>query len=219
MDKPSKRTEIEDAPHVDRLLGLLGDLSKRDPSPALRDQLSVLAARRLRENPANASRLRVAGRTNFVWLRPALAAALFVAVGLIVALVVHFRERMTAPADRTARVSHPVVSREDKARAAETAAQAVSRHPKFHHARPAAVPPIGARQMTMRLPYSNSAIENGTDTTIRVSISQSELLSLGFPINATVQDRCIVAQLTLGDDGLPRAISLPLPLEVMKEKK
>jgi hypothetical protein len=50
-------------------------------------------------------------------------------------------------------------------------------------------------------------------------MSQSELLSLGFPINATVQDRRVVAELTLGGDGLPRAISLPLPLEVIKEKK
>jgi hypothetical protein len=73
--------------------------------------------------------------------------------------------------------------------------------------------------MTMQLPYSNSAIETGTDTTIRVSMSQSDLVSLGFPINATIHDRRIAAELTLGDDGLPRAISLPLPLEVMKEKK
>ena len=73
--------------------------------------------------------------------------------------------------------------------------------------------------MTLRLPYSNSAIETGIDSTIRVSMSQSELLSLGFPITATVQDRRIVAELTLGDDGLPRAISLPLPLQVMKEKQ
>jgi hypothetical protein len=71
----------------------------------------------------------------------------------------------------------------------------------------------------MRLPYSNGAIQTGTDTTIRVSMSQSELLSLGFPISTTVQDRRIVAELTLGDDGLPRAISLPLPLEIMKEKQ
>jgi hypothetical protein len=73
--------------------------------------------------------------------------------------------------------------------------------------------------MILRLPYSNSAIQTGTDTIIRVSMSQSELQSLGFPINTTVQDTRIVAELTLGDDGLPRAISLPLPLEVMKEKK
>jgi len=73
--------------------------------------------------------------------------------------------------------------------------------------------------LNLELPYSNGAIETGTNTTIRVSMSQAELQSLGFPINATVQDRRIVAELTLGDDGLPRAISLPLPLEVMKEKK
>jgi hypothetical protein len=73
--------------------------------------------------------------------------------------------------------------------------------------------------MTLRLPYSNSDIENGTQATIRVSMSQSDLLSLGFPVNATLQDRRILADLTLGDDGLPRAISLPLPLEVIKEKK
>jgi hypothetical protein len=73
--------------------------------------------------------------------------------------------------------------------------------------------------MTMRLPYSNGAIKTGTGATIQVSMSRSELLSLGFPIGTTVQDSRIVAELTLGDDGLPRAISLPLPLEVMKEKR
>jgi hypothetical protein len=73
--------------------------------------------------------------------------------------------------------------------------------------------------MTIQLPYSNSAIETGTYTTLRVSMSQSDLESLGFPINATIHDRRIAVELTLGDDGLPRAISLPLPLEVMKEKK
>jgi hypothetical protein len=50
-------------------------------------------------------------------------------------------------------------------------------------------------------------------------MSQSELLSLGFPVNASLHDRRVIAELTLGDDGLPRAVSLPLPLEVMKEKK
>lgn len=71
----------------------------------------------------------------------------------------------------------------------------------------------------MPLPYSNGAIDTGTGTTIRVAVSQSELVSMGFPINATIPDRRVVAELTLGDDGLPRALSLPLPLEVMKEKK
>jgi hypothetical protein len=73
--------------------------------------------------------------------------------------------------------------------------------------------------MVVRLPYSNSAIDNGTDATIRVSMSQAELVSLGFPMTATLHDRRVVADLTLGDDGLPRAISVPLPLEVVRENK
>jgi hypothetical protein len=73
--------------------------------------------------------------------------------------------------------------------------------------------------MIVRLPYSDSAIITGTDATIRVSMSQAELMSLGFPINATLHDRRVVAELTLGDDGLPRAISVPLPLEIVREKK
>jgi hypothetical protein len=50
-------------------------------------------------------------------------------------------------------------------------------------------------------------------------MSQFELASLGFPVGETLRDRRVVAELTLGDDGLPRAISLPLPLEVIKEKR
>jgi hypothetical protein len=73
--------------------------------------------------------------------------------------------------------------------------------------------------MVLQLPYSNREVANGTSSTIRVSMSQSELLSLGFPLNETPNDRRVVAELTLGDDGLPRAISVPLPLEVIKEKK
>jgi hypothetical protein len=76
-----------------------------------------------------------------------------------------------------------------------------------------------AREMVIRLPYSNRSVDTGTGATIQVSMSQSELLSLGFPLNATLHDRRVVAELTLGDDGLPRAISLPLPLELIKEEK
>jgi hypothetical protein len=76
-----------------------------------------------------------------------------------------------------------------------------------------------SRQMTLRLPYSDGAIDTGTDTTIRVAMSRAELAALGFPLNATLHDQRVVAELTLGDDGLPRAISVSLPLEVIKEKK
>jgi hypothetical protein len=76
-----------------------------------------------------------------------------------------------------------------------------------------------AQRMVVRLPYSNSAIDTGTDATIRVSMSQTDLVSLGFPMNAILHDRRVLAELTLGDDGLPRSISVPLPLQLVKEKK
>jgi hypothetical protein len=50
-------------------------------------------------------------------------------------------------------------------------------------------------------------------------MSQAELVSLGFPLSAALHDRRVVAELTLGDDGLPRAVSVLLPLEVIRETK
>lgn len=212
-EQRSKRTETEDVSHVDSLLSLLGDLSKRDPSPALREWLSVLASERFSQNPHNV------GRRPQAWLKPAIASAYLIIAGLATGLAVHFLERKPAQNGGTAAASSPVVSPEINARSIPAVQPQVSKPRRVHHSRPVPLGPTGTPQMTVRLPYSNSAIETGTETTIRVSMSQSDLLSLGFPINTTVQDRRIVAELTLGDDGLPRAISLPLPLEVMKEKK
>jgi hypothetical protein len=85
--------------------------------------------------------------------------------------------------------------------------------------RPKLPPSPSARAMVIRLPYSNSFVDTGNGVTIQVAMSQSELLSLGFPLSATLHDQRIAADVTLGDDGLPRAISLPLPLELIKEEK
>jgi hypothetical protein len=215
----SKRTETEDVSRVDSLLGLLRDVSQRNPSPALREQLGALAARRLSGNPANAKFLRAADRTRPEWLKPALAAALLITAGLVVVFAGLFRHHEATPIEKTATVSNPVLSPEKKAAVAPQRQPPPARHPMARRPEHAMAQPASPRQMIMRLPYSNGAIETGTGTTIRVSMSQSELLSLGFPINEIVQDRRIIAELTLGDDGLPRAISLPMPLEVMKEEK
>lgn len=212
-EQNSKRTKTEDVTQVESLLSLLGNLSKRDPSPALRAQLSVLASERLSRNPRNVdSRLQAR-------LTLAIASACLIVAGLSAGLAVHYLERKPAHGERTGTAGSPVVSPESKVHSVPAKQPSVSKLRKVHHPRPISAANLGPQQMTVRLPYSNSAIETGTGTTIRVSMSQSDLMSLGFPINTTVQDRRIVAELTLGDDGLPRAISLPLPLEVMKEKK
>lgn len=219
LEQPSRRTEAEDDSRVDDLLCLLADLSQQSPPPALRERLGALAARRLSENPDDAVRPVGKDRRAPTWLKPAFAAALLLTIGLTTVFVIHFRREVPAQVNKTAKASHPVVSPEYRAAVVPAPRRLAAGKPKTHHSERALSSPAGARQMTMRLPYSNNAIQTGTDTTIRVSMSQSELLSLGFPINATVPDSRIVAELTLGDDGLPRAISVPLPLEVLKEKQ
>jgi hypothetical protein len=217
-EEQSKRAESEDVSRVDHLLGLLRDFSQgTPPSPALRERLAVLASQRLKENSEYAGRGK--DRKLLVWLRPALAAPVVLAIGIATVLTIHFREPELVPADKTAKVSRPVTSPENALQAARASHSLISKRPKIYRSRPGPAVPASTRQMTMRLPYSNSAIETGTNTTIQISMFQSELLSLGFPVNATVPDRRIVAELTLGDDGLPSAISVPLPLQVMKEKK
>ena len=221
-EQRSKRMETEDASRADYLLGLLRDVSQRDPSPALRDRLAAVASQRLDQNHGRSTQL-LATRQKAVqvWLKPAFAAFLLVVAGLATVFVVHSRRHEQGLSHSTVTVTHSAASAEPDRKALIVTANepSLGKHHKLRGARHAIAEPAPPRQMTMRLPYSNSAIETGTNTTIRVAMSQSELLSLGFPINATVQDRRIVAELTLGDDGLPRAISLPLPLEVLKEKK
>lgn len=219
LERRSERTKTEDESRVDHLLNLLSDLSRRDPSPDLRERLGALAAERL----SDGARAHGARRKQFGWLKPAIAVVVLAAMGLAAAAVFHFRQHEAVPTDRTAKANEPgispAISAAEATPVAPAAPASVTRRPRVR--RPHSVPAQTAntRRMIMQLPYSNRAIETGTYSTIRVSMSQSDLLSLGFPINATVHERRIAAELTLGDDGLPRTISLPLPLEVMKEKR
>jgi hypothetical protein len=217
-EQQSKRTEADDASRVDHLLNLLGSLSPQDPSSALRERLAELAQQRLSEEPVSILDFGGRRRRPLTWLKLVLAVSFAIAIGLSIPLVIHFGRQELAPAERAAKTVPPSLSARGEA-AVPSVRPSKARVPRTLHPRPTLIKPRETPQMVLRLPYSNSAIQTGTDTTIRVSMSQSELLSLGFPINTTVADTRIVAELTLGADGLPRAISLPLPLEVVKEKK
>lgn len=218
-NEQSKRTDAEDISRVDHLLRLIRETDKRDASPAIRESLATLAAQRLQRRSPSAEPIPGDGRMRLAWLKPAIAALVLATAGLSIVSVFRFRWREVVKLPRTAEVDQPLASPAKSIKVEPTVQAPVSSQRAVLSRRRGAPQTRGARRMVLRLPYSNSAIETGTGATIRVSMSQSELLSLGFPINTTVQDRRIVAELTLGDDGLPRAISLPLPLEVMKEKK
>jgi len=218
-EPPSKQIEAEGVSRVDHLLRLIRETDRRDPSPAIRELLAAIAAQRLQGRSPSAERIREAGRKRVVWLKPAIAVLVLATAGLSIVSVFRFRRQEVVKLPRIARVDQPAASPVKNIEVEPTVRVPVANQRAVLRRRYGAPQTRNARRMILRLPYSNSTIETGTGATIRVSMSQSELLSLGFPINATVQDRRIVAELTLGDDGLPRAISLPLPLEVMKEKK
>ena len=198
MEQQSKQTASGDA-HVDYLLGALSRLSQDDPPPALRARLELLSSRRLGNGPLP------------LRLKPVFAIVLLAAIGITAVLTTFF--------DRPARLQTKIESRPPGALFDRVLSAPPPKLPATRHPLPESRRYITSQRMTMRLPYSDSAIDTGTDATIRVSMSQAELAALGFPINTTLHDRRVLAELTLGDDGLPRAISVSLPLEVVKEKK
>jgi hypothetical protein len=216
MEQRSKRGEPADVSHVDYLLGALSRLSQHDPSPALRERLELLAAQRLRDTAGSGKRIGTAPLGFLSLLRPAFVAVLIIAIGIVLALVAHIRQ----PEHLQARIQSQIAPPKTPfSSGIHTQPEIPAAKPKTRHSLSTSVENFTPRRMVVRLPYSNSAIDTGTDTTIRVSMSQTELVSLGFPMNATLPDRRVVAELTLGDDGLPRAISVPLPFEVIREKK
>jgi hypothetical protein len=204
--------QAKDASRIDGLLQRLAEITQYDAPPALRERLKHTASQRLATAPADKRR--------FAWLRPAFVALLIMVVGFSGVLIVH---RSQDEGRRYSLEYKPDESPQTK----ETHTSSTLPLPEINaalphpppHLRTKLKPDTQSRRMIIRLPYSNSAVATGTDATIRVAMSQSELLSLGFPVNATVRDHRVLAELTLGDDGLPRAVSLPLPLEIVKEKK
>jgi hypothetical protein len=219
LEQRSQRTETVGASRVEQLLGLIRALSRRDSSPALRRRLEMLCSERLRAGADSGVSFDRTRSRPLPWLRAAFAALLLIAAGLPVAFVAHLRQHEPLRAEMKTSVN-PAAAPFSGGIGVPAATPRLE--PKPAKARRASRQPahiVSSRQMVVRLPYSNSAVATGTDATIRISMSQSELLSLGFPMNAPLHDRQVVAELTLGADGLPRAISVPLPLEVLKDKK
>jgi hypothetical protein len=219
VEQRPKRTETADAPRMEYLLGALRSMSQQDPPRALRDRLSLLSYQRLRGGVELGRRLGSPRAGLRPWLRPALVAALLIVIGSLAVLVVNIHRSDRLRTGIELRVASPKEPSTIGAAARSAVAAEEVKPLRTSHALPRLAQNTTARRMVVRLPYSNSAIDTGTDATIRVSMSQTELVSLGFPMNATLHDRRVVAELTLGDDGLPRSISVPLPLEVVKEKK
>lgn len=215
LQKRSMQNNPAEVSQVDNLLGLLRDLSHCDTSPVVRAHLSDLSSQRLQHK-------HFIGGTPWTFIEPraSLAVLLLAALGLATGWFVHLRQqqpKQMLAGNEANGASAPMSSVKE----AHVVPSGSSMSPSAvrRRSRPTMSSFPSTREMIIRLPYSNSSVGTGTGTTIQVSMSQSELLSLGFPLSAMLHDRRVVAELTLGDDGLPRAISLPLPLQLIKEEK
>ncbi len=217
MEEQAKRTETT-ASRVEYLLGLLRGLPQHDPPPALRERLELLSSERLGDQFVFGKHVDNARPGVLLWLKPAFLVVLLAVLGIAATLELRFHRPEHLPAVES-RGASPKAPIRNGIRAMPEAPPPEAKFSRTRHVPSKWAQDSTQRRMIVRLPYSDSAIDTGTDATIRVSMSEVELVSLGFPMNTTLHDRRIVAELTLGDDGLPRAISVPLPLEVITEKK
>jgi hypothetical protein len=80
------------------------------------------------------------------------------------------------------------------------------------------VPQDTESQITIALPYSNADVSGEPSSTIRTVIRGSDLKTLGLQMPSDDPQAQVLAFLTLGGDGLPRSISVPVPLQAIQEK-
>lgn len=217
LNSSSRRHDPEEL--VENLLGLVRQLSSVEPSSSVRAHLSSLASQRLRQSTGKVPWASGPKRWPTVWLGPILATVMLMLLLAAASIVGHVRQTVTNHNDgaMTTSRSEPSLGHEKTVVVPNSSVQ--KRPTKPHRRVVTASAHVVPEQFVVELPYSNNAIANGTSVTIRVAMSRSELLGLGFPVSEAVQDRRVVAELSLGDDGLPRAISLSLPLEFVKEEK
>ncbi|MGH9617047.1 MAG: hypothetical protein ACRD28_09930 [Acidobacteriaceae bacterium] len=217
--KDRRRNQIEpkDFVRLDRLLESLKKAPVPDLPLAVKDRLNTLYVRRLRENPRPKTQVGSLRLWLSFRLKPVAACALLIMVSIGAMLLIHLHRRDRLRTGNNPGVNIPKASPSNTVPTASSEAAVPrsvlrpNRHTHFAQGNQ-----VNPTEMIVRLPYSDSDIATGTSATIQVSMSQSQLVSLGFPLPESLQNRLFVANLTLGDDGLPRAISLPLPLEVIK---
>jgi hypothetical protein len=215
---------------LDELLVSLKQVQVQGPSESVRKRLSGLYTIRFQEMPVS----HIEGGRGWHWLsvfwsRPALGAFAGAAVvALLLAgthLALHHDSR--SPSAGVRAVVHPPEPMQvtPGKSSNESATGNLSSRVSSQVTRPTSVvshtheEAPNLQKISISLPYSDRAIANGTSATVQIPLSCYELASLGFPVGEHMESSRILAEVTLGDDGLPRTISLPLPLKIMEDKR
>ena len=196
--------------HTEHLLRLLKEVSAQDPPARLRERIVEMSSARIEPKhlfPVFGLELAKANR----WLLIVSTAV----AALVIAAILNVIYRPAPPYSLTVRMMTPSAPQVVSAPSEALSVPRIRRNrPRRPDVKSASVP---HDRLTLLLPYSNADVSTGTATTVRISIPQSQLVALGLPLPAGTANSRIVADVVLGDDGMPTAVSLPLPLQVVKE--
>lgn len=158
------------------------------------------------------------GRLKWLWVCLVAAAVLLVGVFVGSALLPVDPPQIPTQQARIASITSPLPS-EDEVQGTSTASFTRPNRIRSSSRRMREQSASRTSDLTYQLPYSDRAISTGVATTLRMPLSPLELASLGIPIGDLPNDRMIVAEITLGDDGMPRSVRLPLSPEPTKVKQ
>jgi hypothetical protein len=196
--------------HTEHLLRLLKEVSAQDPPARLRERIVEMSSAQIKPKrlfPVFGWELAKANR----WLLIVSTAV----AALVIAAILNVIYRPAPPDSLTVRTMTPSAPQVASVSSEALSVPGIRKNlPRRPDVKPASVP---HDRLTLLLPYSNADVSTGTTTTVRISIPQTQLIALGLPLPAGTANSRIVADVALGDDGMPRAISLPLPLQVVKE--
>lgn len=196
--------------HTEHLLRLLKEVSSQDPPIRLRERIVEMSSVQIKPKP-----LFPFFGWEFAKANPWLLMVSTAAAALVIAAILNVIYHPIPPDILTVRVMTPSAPRVMSVPSETLGAPRIRRNRRRRSNVKTAH--ILNDRLTLLLPYSDANVSTGTTTMVRISIPQSQLIALGLPLPASVANSRIVADVALGDDGMPKAISLPLPLQIVKE--
>lgn len=187
------RETQNDLAHVDALMNKLAQESPKQAPLRVRQHMTE-AVQQFRASEASSANR---------WLL--VAAVLLAALGLTAGTIIFKRS------DHRAHATSEIVVRANS-QPTPTVLEAPSLIPSTpSHAkamRPQRPKFANPQPVFVALPFSDPALMSGTSVTIRLALSEAELLAMGVRPIESNSSGSYVADLVLGDDGLPRAIRI-----------
>jgi hypothetical protein len=180
--------------HVDSMMRKLAQESPQQAPPHVRQHMAQAVQQYRSSERSGTNR----------WLLA--AAVLFAALVLTAGSIIFKRsgQRVHTPSEITAHAEPQPKAAVLEPRSSSQPKALPTAKAKPHQRANAADP----QPVFVTLPFSDPTLMSGTSVTIRLALSEAELLAMGVRPIESNSSGSYVADLVLGDDGLPRAIRI-----------